>query len=124
MQVNEGQKCLICKEEYGTTTSETGTAERQIRLPCNAKHMIGSECIVTWLEKHNTCPICRFEFFPAERTKSERLEALYVDVIDDEDMSYLGEDTDDEDFMDEGGETSYEDENMSDDEEDMSDGDS
>ena len=119
--MDEGQECLICKEEYGTMPSETGTVERQIRLPCNSKHMVGSECIVTWLEEHNSCPMCRFEFFPTGKPKSEGLEVLYIDVIDGEDMSDSGEGSDDEDFMIEGGEANYEDENMSDDEEDMSD---
>ncbi|KAF6235451.1 hypothetical protein HO173_006134 [Letharia columbiana] len=114
VQVEEGQECLICKEEYGARSSETGTAERQIRLPCNPKHTVGSKCITAWLQAHNTCPVCRYEFFPAERSDKERAERLYIGFADDDDSSDEGEDTDDEYFSDEGGETDDEDENMDD----------
>lgn len=122
----EGQECLICKEEYGTRPSDTETVERQIHLPCNRKHTVGSSCIVAWLSAHNTCPICRHEFFPAERSRSERPEPQYIEFLDDEDVTDVGEDSDDGEFFDESGDTDFEDENMSDedevsdDEEDMS----
>lgn len=65
VQANEGEECLICRERYGTPSSEIGEIERQIRLPCDPKHTVGSSCIATWLQEHNTCPICRHELFPA-----------------------------------------------------------
>ncbi|KAF6241394.1 hypothetical protein HO173_000104 [Letharia columbiana] len=59
------EECMICSEVYGTMSTETGKVERQIRLPCDTKHTVGSDCIAKWLEEHNTCPVCRHEFFPA-----------------------------------------------------------
>lgn len=114
----EQQECLICKEEYG--------AETQIRLPCNPKHTVGSNCIAVWLKDHNTCPVCRCEFFPAEGGEAGRGESrrlfplerwgnLFLDEDDDEEGGVDG-DEDDEDFVDEGGDADEEDENMSSDE--------
>ena len=60
----EGEKCVICLDKYNTPSRETGTSEVAIRLPCN--HIIGSACIATWLKDHNSCPICRREFFQAQ----------------------------------------------------------
>ena len=58
------ERCSICLEEYGTLSRETGTIEVEMRLPCN--HCTGSACIAIWLKDHNSCPICRREFFPAQ----------------------------------------------------------
>ncbi|CAF9905905.1 hypothetical protein IMSHALPRED_004013 [Imshaugia aleurites] len=78
VQLNESkEECLICKDEYGTTSTETGKIERQIRLPC--KHTVGSECIERWLQDHNTCPICRHEFFPQGDTDNDDDELDFED---------------------------------------------
>ena len=60
---NQGERCAICLEGYGTLSRDTGTIEIGIRLPCS--HSIGSACIAMWLKDNNTCPICRREFFRA-----------------------------------------------------------
>ena len=44
--------CCICLDEIAL-------GEKTILLPCG--HMFHSDCIVTWLKKNNTCPMCRFE---------------------------------------------------------------
>ncbi|KAM0800322.1 hypothetical protein BDR22DRAFT_852583 [Usnea florida] len=56
--------CVICMEETGKANRETGSVELQLRLQCS--HVIGSECLYTWLSEHNTCPICRREVFPRQ----------------------------------------------------------
>ena len=106
------QECLICQEKYETKSSGSETAERQIRLPCNAKHTVGSRCIAHWLQDHNTCPICRAELFPAERSRSGN-EPLYISLLDDDDEEEEAGDDSDEEFSDEEGKTDLEDENMS-----------
>lgn len=121
VQAAKGQDCLICKEEYRASPSISETSEVQIRLPCHQKHTVGSNCITTWLKDHNTCPVCRYEFFPAEKTDAERPEILYLGLEDDDDISDLGETSDDEDFVYEAGDTCDEDENMSDEDEITSD---
>ena len=109
-----GQECFICKEEYGHPSSGTETAETQVRLPCSDKHTVGANCIFQWLQSHNTCPVCRHQFFPKERNKVDRGEASLIDLMDDEDVENGESDLEDEDFVDEDEGTDEEDVNMSD----------
>ena len=48
----ENPNCIVCMAdiEMGADT---------LLIPCG--HMFHDKCIELWLEKHNTCPVCRFE---------------------------------------------------------------
>lgn len=58
---SNGECCIICLSEYGTRCEK-------IRLPCN--HTIGPQCIAAWIDPtggaSNSCPLCRYVFFPAQ----------------------------------------------------------
>jgi len=42
--------CPVCQEDYNQ-------GENLVRLPC--KHEYHGDCVKPWLNKHNSCPMCR-----------------------------------------------------------------
>ncbi|KAH9314912.1 hypothetical protein KI387_023539 [Taxus chinensis] len=58
--------CAVCKEDFG---GGGGGAEVK-KMPC--QHMYHSECILPWLARHNSCPVCRYEM-PTDDPEYDRM---------------------------------------------------
>ena len=56
-KITEFPNCCIC-------ITDINKGELTIMLPCG--HLFHDSCLFSWLKKHNTCPICRFELPPEE----------------------------------------------------------
>jgi uncharacterized protein YbaR (Trm112 family) len=54
--------CPVCREDFAVGTPA-------VRLPCT--HVYHKECIVEWLAKRSTCPLCRYQL-PTDDRKRER----------------------------------------------------
>ncbi|CAL0316240.1 unnamed protein product [Lupinus luteus] len=49
---SELNQCAVCQDEF-----EKGSRVKQ--MPC--KHVYHGDCLIPWLELHNSCPVCRHE---------------------------------------------------------------
>ena len=56
--------CPVCQEELKVGTEA-------VKLPC--LHLYHQDCILPWLQKRNTCPMCRFEL-PTESKSDAQAE--------------------------------------------------
>ena len=57
----EDAYCPICVQPYENLTTDSGSFEKAVCLPCHDSHIFGSDCLSEWLTHGKTCPICRRE---------------------------------------------------------------
>ncbi len=72
----DSQSCHICKELFDDPDVDE-SREFAILLPC--KHIMGYECLKTWFQGSNTCPVCRSTLFRTV-SSADRLRAANVRV--------------------------------------------
>ena len=51
-RANEDFGCTVCQEQFAAGDSA-------IEMPCH--HVFHVDCLMPWLERHNSCPTCRLE---------------------------------------------------------------
>ena len=57
----EPPTCTVCTETINVDT-------KGMFMPCG--HVYHPDCLIPWLEKQNSCPVCRFELPLEEATKN------------------------------------------------------
>lgn len=51
----EDDTCSICWNKYTVN-------DNLIVLGCTGEHRFHKDCLIPWLQKTTTCPVCRYEF--------------------------------------------------------------
>lgn len=62
-----GQTCAICCEDFVVK-------DKAKQLPC--KHLYHEACVIEWLERHNSCPVCRFALESEKQTWDDEADEI------------------------------------------------
>nr|AEE62818.1 unknown [Dendroctonus ponderosae] len=72
-----GLQCPVCLKEFPSH-------DKVKKMPC--KHVFHPDCILPWLSKTNSCPVCRFELptddedYEEERKEKKRAVERKIDI--------------------------------------------
>ncbi|KAL2342296.1 hypothetical protein Fmac_003581 [Flemingia macrophylla] len=64
---SDSSQCAVCKDTFELRESVK-------QMPC--KHIYHSDCILPWLELHNSCPVCRYELPTDDADYEQRARGL------------------------------------------------
>ena len=84
--------CPICTQPYENQTTDSGSFEKAVALPCSGKHIFGSECLLEWLIHGKSCPLCRHGVtlpIANERQLTDfdkQMKALIFTIVGDQDL--------------------------------------
>ena len=65
MSTDISPECSICHDVYATN-------DELLKLPC--RHTYHHSCVSSWLESHNTCPMCRRDFPSQTAHEGQRIQ--------------------------------------------------
>ena len=77
--------CPICLDSLTNGGIDNAPSEKPVLL--HGQHVVGDQCILTWLDSHNTCPCCRQILFQAEKPTDQT--SLEDDASDDEGVATI-----------------------------------
>ncbi|BES92225.1 Zinc finger, C3HHypothetical protein type (RING finger) [Nesidiocoris tenuis] len=80
IQMEPGSKCTICLKDFASE-------EKARQLPC--RHAFHDECILPWLKKTSTCPMCRHDLPTDDETYEEYKKEKKREKTREEDIDAL-----------------------------------
>jgi len=61
--LEEGETCSVCQEDF-----KPGSKAKT--MPCG--HRFHDDCLMQWVKKNNSCPVCRYDEMPSEKKHFDR----------------------------------------------------
>ncbi|XP_035665660.1 uncharacterized RING finger protein P32A8.03c-like [Branchiostoma floridae] len=65
LELDSEENCVICQDGMKE-------GEKVIKFPCPAKHQYHKDCLLQWLQRGSSCPVCRHQ------VQSRRQQAAHV----------------------------------------------